>query len=93
MFILYSIYCLLSLIDLFTGLVALFLFLRFYIHIYIFIFPFSPFVNVYAYASLCDFVCIGMLLPFVLGFSLLVFLVFWLFLLLVVVLFSLFLFF
>ena len=35
--------------------------------IYIF-FPFSLFVSVYVYASLCDFVCIALLLPFVLGF-------------------------
>ena len=32
--------------------------------------PFSLFVSVYVYASLCDFVCIALLLPFVLGFSL-----------------------
>ena len=35
--------------------------------IYIF-FPFSLFVSVYVYASLCDFVCIALLSPFVLGF-------------------------
>ena len=31
--------------------------------------PFSLFVSVYAYASVCDFVRIVLLLPFVLGFS------------------------
>ena len=36
--------------------------------IYIF-FPFPLFVSVYVYASLCDFVCIAVLLPFVLRFS------------------------
>ena len=40
--------------------------------IYIF-FPFSLFVSVYVYASVCDFVCIALLLPFVLGFCLSVF--------------------
>ena len=54
-------------VDLFIDLVALFLF--FLIYIYIF-FPFSLFVSVYVYASLCDFVCIALLLPFVLGFCL-----------------------
>ena len=39
---------------------------------YIF-FPFSLFVSVYVYASLCDFVCIALLLPLVLGFCLSVF--------------------
>ena len=39
------------------------------IYIYIF-FPFSLFVSVYVYASVCDFVCIALLLPFVLGFCL-----------------------
>ena len=34
----------------------------------IYFFPFSLFVSVYVYASLCDFVCIALLLPFVLGF-------------------------
>ena len=34
-----------------------------YIHIF---FPFSLFVGVYVYASVCDFVCIALLLPFVL---------------------------
>ena len=43
---------------------------------YTYIFPFSLFVSVYVYASLCDFVCIALLLPFVLGFSLSVFLLF-----------------
>ena len=32
--------------------------------------PFSHFVSMYVYASLCDFVCIALLLPFVLGFCL-----------------------
>ena len=54
--------------DLFIGLVAPFL----YIYIYIY-FPFSLFVSVYVYVSLCDFVCVGLLLPFVLGFSLFIF--------------------
>ena len=40
--------------------------------IYIFS-PFSLFVTVYVYASVCDFVCIALLLPFVLGFCLSVF--------------------
>ena len=35
--------------------------------IYIF-FPFPLFVSVYVYASVCDFACIALLLPFVLGF-------------------------
>ena len=30
-----------------------------------FFFPFSLFVSVYVYASVCDFVCIVLLLPFV----------------------------
>ena len=51
-------------VDLFIDLVALFLFF-----IYIFS-PFSLFVSAYVYDSLCDFVCIGLLLPFVLGFCL-----------------------
>ena len=41
-------------------------------NIYIF-FPFYLFVSVYVYASVCDFVCIILLLPFVLGFCLSVF--------------------
>ena len=45
----------------------------FYIYIF-FSSPFSLFVNVYVYASLCDFVRIGLLLPDVLGFCLFVFL-------------------
>ena len=47
--------------------------LFFYIYLYIYIYffpPFSLFVSVYIYASLCDFVCIGFLLPFVLVFCL-----------------------
>ena len=36
-------------------------------------FPFSLFVSVYVYASVCDFVCIALLLPFLLGFCLSVF--------------------
>ena len=43
------------------------------IYIYIYIFPFSLFLSVYVYASLCDIVCIALLLPFVLGFCLSVF--------------------
>ena len=41
--------------------------------IYIFS-PFSLFVSVDVYASMCDFVCIALLSPFVLGFCLSVFL-------------------
>ena len=44
--------------------------------IYIFFFHFSLFVSVYVYASVCDFVCTALLLPFVLGFSLSVFVLF-----------------
>ena len=45
--------------------------------IYIYIFsPFSLFVNVYVYASVCDVVSIALLLPFVLGFYLSGFLIF-----------------
>ena len=33
-------------------------------------FPFSLFVSVYVYASVCDFVCIALLLPLVLEFCL-----------------------
>ena len=54
-------------VDLSIDFVALFLF------IYIYFSPFSLFVSVYVYASLCDFVCIGLLLPFVLEFCLSVF--------------------
>ena len=36
----------------------------------IFFFPFSLFVSVYVYASVCDFVCIALLLSFLLGFCL-----------------------
>ena len=49
-------------VDLFIDLVALLL-----LFLYTF-FPLSLFVGVYVYASLCDFVCIALLLPFVLGF-------------------------
>ena len=35
-----------------------------------FFFSFSLFVSVYAYASVCHFLCIALLLPFVLGFCL-----------------------
>ena len=35
--------------------------------IYIYFFPFSLSVSVYVYASVCDFVCIALLLPLVLG--------------------------
>ena len=55
-------------VDLFIDLVALFLFLNIYI-IYKY-FPFPLFVSVYVYASLCDFVWIALLLPFVLVFCL-----------------------
>ena len=48
-------------VDFFIDLVALFF------YIYIYFFPFSLFVSVYVYASLCGFVCISLLLPFVLG--------------------------
>ena len=58
-------------VDLFIDLVALFL--LFFVFFYISIFPFSPFVSVCVYASLCDFVCIALLLEFVLGFCLSVF--------------------
>ena len=44
--------------------------------IYIFFSPFSLFVSVYVYASVCDFVCKALLLPFVLGFCLSIFLFF-----------------
>ena len=52
-------------VDLFIDLVSLFLFFNIYIF-----FPFSLFVSVYVYASLCNFVCIALLLPFVLGLEL-----------------------
>ena len=39
------------------------------------LFPFSLYVSVYVYASVCDFVCIALLLAFVLGFSQYVFFV------------------
>ena len=54
-------------VDLFIDLVALFLFFNVYIYIF---FPFSLFLSVYVFASLCDFVCIALLSPFVLGFCL-----------------------
>ena len=38
--------------------------------VYIYFFPFSLFLSVYVYASVCDFVCIALLLPFLLGFCL-----------------------
>ena len=38
--------------------------------IYIYFFPFSLFVSVYVYASVCEFVSKALLLPFVLGFCL-----------------------
>ena len=60
-------------VDLLMDLVALFLFI--YIYIYVF-FPFSLFVRVYVYASSCDFVSIALLLPFVLGFCLSIFVLF-----------------
>ena len=46
--------------------------------IYIFFSPFSLFVSVYVYASVCDFVCKALLLPFVLGFCLSIFLFYYL---------------
>ena len=47
------------------------------LYFYTFIFFLFPlFVSVYVYASLCDFVCIDLLLPFVLGFCLFNFWVF-----------------
>ena len=57
-------------VDLFIDLVALFLFFNIYVYIS---FPLSLFVSVYVYASFCDFVCISLLLPFVLGFLLSIF--------------------
>ena len=47
--------------------------------IYTFFFPFFLFVSVYVYASVCDFVRINLLLPFVLGFCLPVYLFIYLF--------------
>ena len=38
--------------------------------IYIYFFPFSLYVSVYVYASVCNFVCITLLLKFVLGYCL-----------------------
>ena len=52
-------------VDLFIDLVAPFLLYIFFLS---FSFPYSLFQSVYVYASLCDFVCIGLLLLFVLGF-------------------------
>ena len=43
-----------------------------FLYICIFFNPFSLFLSVYVYASLCDFVCIALLLPFVLEFCLFV---------------------
>ena len=57
-------------VDLFIDLVALLLSCFLYIDCF---FPFSLFVSVYVYASLCDFVFIALLLPFLLGFCLSVF--------------------
>ena len=45
-------------------------FLIFYFLIFFIFSPFSLFVSVYVYASLCDFVCLGLLLPHVLEFRL-----------------------
>ena len=64
--------------------------------LYIYIFShFSLLVSVYVYASLCDFVYIGLLLPFFLGscISVFLFLFFWGGFLFCFVLFSFFLFF
>ena len=63
-------------VHLFIDLVALFIFFHTDIYRYIFYFPFSLLVSVYVYASVCDFVCTALLLPFVLGFCLSVFFVF-----------------
>ena len=57
-------YLKLIIISRFIDLLALFLFLNIYI------FPFSLFLSVYVYASFRDFVCIALLLQFVLGFCL-----------------------
>ena len=47
----------------------------------IYFFHFSLFLSVYVYAtSLCDFVCIALLLPFVVGFCLSSFILFFFFL-------------
>ena len=64
--------------DLFIGLVTLFLyFLKFllllifyfiFLLFFIIFFLFSLFVCVYVYVSLCDLVCLGLLVTFVLGF-------------------------
>ena len=62
-------------VDLFIGGVALFLFLK---KKYIFS-PFPLFLSVYVYALLCDFVFIGLLLPFILGLCLFIFLLLFLF--------------
>ena len=42
--------------------------------IYVYIFPLSVFVSVYVYASLCDFVSVALLLPFVLWICLFIYL-------------------
>ena len=59
-------------VDLFIDLVALFFFF-YLLYIDIYIFSFSLLVSVYVYASLCDFISIALLLPFVLGFCLSIF--------------------
>ena len=67
---------LLSLVGLFIGLVSLFFFILFFNFYFTIIFLyfkklfslFSLFVNVYVFVSLCDFVCLVLLLPFGLGF-------------------------
>ena len=61
-------------VDLFIDLVALLLSCFLYIDCF---FPFSLFLSVYVYASMCDFVFIALLLPFVLGFCLSGFFVFY----------------
>ena len=56
------------------------LFSSFFNFFFIYFFPLvSLFVTVYAYVSLCGFVCLGLLLPFVLGFWLFFFLLLFLF--------------
>ena len=68
-------------LDLFIDLVVLFLL---YIYIFFF-FPFSLSVSVYMYASLCDFLCKALLLPFVQGPCLTIFFFFVQFLVLVII--------
>ena len=62
-------------VDLFIDLVAFFLFFNSYMYF----FPFSLFVSVSVYASLCDFVSIALLLPFFLGLCISMFILFFVF--------------